>query len=57
MANDEMPAEGAPVDPGALIRSRPYRVILVFAAIIGVLVSLVGVGAPGTRPRHPGGRV
>ena len=35
-----MTAEGAPVDPGALIRSRQYRVILVFAAIIGVLVSL-----------------
>ncbi len=35
-----MTAEGAPVDPGALIRSRQYRVILVFAAIIGVVVSL-----------------
>ncbi len=33
--------EEAPLDPGALIRSRQYRVILVFAAIIGVLVSLV----------------
>src|SRR3954467_10357055 len=41
MAADEMTAEGAPVDPGALIRSRQYRVILVFAAVIGVVVSLV----------------
>src|SRR3954451_17789977 len=41
MADDEMTAEGAPVDPGALIRSRQYRVILVFAAVIGVVVSLV----------------
>jgi len=32
--------EQQPVDPGALIRSRQYRVILVFAAIIGVVVSL-----------------
>ena len=40
MADDETPAAGAPVDPGALIRSRQYRVILVFAAIIGVVVSL-----------------
>jgi len=40
MANGETPAAGAPVDPGALIRSRPYRVILVFAAIIGLVVSL-----------------
>ncbi len=36
-----MTDEAAPLDPGALIRSRPYRVILVFAAVIGVLVSLV----------------
>jgi H+/Cl- antiporter ClcA len=28
-----------PVDPGALIRSRSYRVLLVFAGVIGVLVS------------------
>ena len=32
--------EAAPVDPGALIRSRQYRVLLVLAAIIGGLVSL-----------------
>jgi H+/Cl- antiporter ClcA len=31
---------GPPVDPGALLRSREYRVLLVFAALIGVLVSL-----------------
>src|SRR3954453_3610952 len=41
MADDETIAAGAPVDPGALIRSRQYRVILVFAAAVGVLVSLV----------------
>ena len=34
-----MNAEDAPVDPGALIRSRQYRVMLVFAAIVGVVVS------------------
>ena len=34
-----MIAEGAPVDPRALIRSRQYRVMLVFAAIVGVVVS------------------
>jgi chloride channel protein, CIC family len=32
--------ETQPVDPGALIRSRQYRVLLVLAAAIGVLVSL-----------------
>ena len=32
--------EAAPVDPGSLIRSRQYRVLLVLAAMIGVLVSL-----------------
>ncbi|HEY6888416.1 MAG TPA: chloride channel protein [Solirubrobacter sp.] len=40
MADDQTPAAGPLVDPGALIRSRRYRVILVFAAIIGVVVSL-----------------
>ena len=33
-----------PVDPGSLIRSRQYRVLLVFAAMIGVLVSLASWG-------------
>ena len=32
-------AAAAPADPGALIRSKSYRVLLVFAALIGVLVS------------------
>lgn len=41
MVDDETTAAAAPVDPGALIRSRQYRVILVFAAIIGMVVSLV----------------
>jgi len=29
-----------PVDPGALIRSRPYRVLLLVAAVIGIVVSI-----------------
>ena len=33
------PAAAAPADPGATIRSKSYRVLLVFAAVIGVLVS------------------
>ena len=32
-------AAAAPADPGATIRSKNYRVLLVFAAVIGVLVS------------------
>jgi len=40
MAERDSSGDGAPVDPGALIRSRQYRVILVFAAIVGVIVSL-----------------
>ena len=34
-----MSAAVAPADPGALIRSKNYRVLLVMAAVIGVLVS------------------
>jgi H+/Cl- antiporter ClcA len=37
-------AAAPPVDPGSLIRSRQYRVLLVFAAVIGVLVSLASWG-------------
>ena len=37
-------ATTAPVDLGSLIRSRQYRVLLVFAALIGVLVSLASWG-------------
>jgi len=33
-------AAAAPVDPGALIRSKDYRRLLVIAAVIGLLVSL-----------------
>jgi H+/Cl- antiporter ClcA len=33
-----------PADPGALIRTRDYRVLLVLAAVIGVLVSLASWG-------------
>ena len=32
-------AAASPADPGATIRSKSYRVLLVFAAVIGVLVS------------------
>jgi chloride channel protein, CIC family len=37
-------AAAPPVDPGSLIRSRQYRVLLVFAAVIGVVVSLASWG-------------
>ena len=33
-------AAALPTDPGELIRTRQYRVLLVFAGIIGVLVSV-----------------
>ena len=33
-----------PADPGALIRSRDYRVLLVFAAIVGLVVSTASWG-------------
>ncbi len=39
-------AAAAPADPGATIRSKSYRVLLVFAALIGVLISVL----PGTGP-------
>jgi H+/Cl- antiporter ClcA len=44
MPEPQTPADGAPVDPGALIRSRQYRIVLVFAAILGVVVSLASWG-------------
>src|SRR5215471_2907934 len=37
-------AAAPPADPGSLIRGRQYRVLLVFAAAIGVLVSLASWG-------------
>jgi H+/Cl- antiporter ClcA len=37
-------AGGAKVDPGAMIRSKEYRRLLVIAALIGVLVSFVSWG-------------
>lgn len=37
-------ATALPADPSALIRSRQYRVLLVLAALIGVVVSLVSWG-------------
>jgi H+/Cl- antiporter ClcA len=44
VARDQHTTEDAPSDPGALIRSRVYRRILVFAAMIGVVVSLAAWG-------------
>ena len=38
------PDGGLPSDPGALIQSRPYRVLLVLAALIGVVVSTASWG-------------
>jgi H+/Cl- antiporter ClcA len=37
-------ATAPPIDPGSLIRSRQYRVLLVLAALIGLLVSLASWG-------------
>jgi H+/Cl- antiporter ClcA len=37
-------APGSPPDPAAVLRSRGFVVLLVFAAIIGLIVSLVGWG-------------
>ena len=34
----------SPSDPGSLLRTRDYRVLLVFAAVIGVMVSLASWG-------------
>jgi len=35
------PEQGAPPDPGAILRSRGYLVILVFGAVVGLLAALV----------------
>jgi len=43
-ANPSRGQAGAEPDPGAPIRSRSYRVLLVFAAVIGVVVSLASWG-------------
>jgi H+/Cl- antiporter ClcA len=40
----ETEPEAEAVDPGALIRTRQYRVLLVFAAVIGLVVSLAAWG-------------
>jgi H+/Cl- antiporter ClcA len=37
-------AAAPPVDPGSLVRSKSYRVLLVFAAVIGVVVSVASWG-------------
>jgi hypothetical protein len=36
-------SEALPVDPGALLRSKQGRVLLVSAALIGLLVSVGGI--------------
>ena len=47
--------EAAPVDPGSLIRSRQYRVLLVLAAIIGVARIAGVMELPGACPPDPSG--
>jgi H+/Cl- antiporter ClcA len=42
--SDTAPAAAPPADPASLLRSRQYRVLLVLAALIGVLVSLASWG-------------
>lgn len=42
--NEDAEAPAPQADPGALIRTRDYRVLLMLAAIIGVLVSLASWG-------------
>ena len=44
-------------EPAAILRSRNFVVLLVFAAVIGVIVSLRRVGLPRARPPDPGVRV
>src|SRR5262245_22589253 len=44
MTDDMATAETPPPDPTALLRSRNFVVLLVFAALIGVFVSLVSWG-------------
>lgn len=42
-AGPQTSAGATPVaDPGALLRSRSYRALLVFAAVTGVVVSIAG---------------
>ena len=41
---DAPPASAAPADPSSLLRTKNYRVLLVLAAVIGVLVSLASWG-------------
>ena len=41
---DTTEPSSAPTDPAAILRSRNFVVLLVFAAVIGIIVSLVGWG-------------
>ena len=42
---DTPPEEPAPPpDPAAILRSRNFVVVLVFAAVVGIIVSLAGWG-------------
>src|SRR5262249_21338968 len=44
MVADETVAPSSPVDPAAILRSRNFVVVLVFASVIGIVVSLIGWG-------------
>jgi chloride channel protein, CIC family len=44
MADTAAPAAAMPTDPTALLRTKNYRVLLILAAVIGVLVSLASWG-------------
>ena len=41
---DDAPVPAAPPDPAAILRSRNFVVLLVFAAGVGLIVSLVSWG-------------
>jgi H+/Cl- antiporter ClcA len=42
MADSSAPSSSAPTDPVALLRSRGFVSLLVFAALLGIVVSLIG---------------
>src|SRR5262245_4925953 len=44
MADTPVPPGSAPIDPSAILRSRNFVGLLVFAAVLGIVVSLVGWG-------------
>src|SRR5262245_22402911 len=44
MADTSVPASAVPTDPSAILRSRGFVALLVFAGVLGIVVSLVGWG-------------